>query len=239
MSTDHPTASQCLFSKKKYQLAAMTCLYIAVKIFEPMAMDTALLSEISHGCYEEEDIETMEKDILCALSWRVNGPTSHNILEHLIMLLPEETFSEDDSVASALLDFSRFQVEIAVSDYDLALQKPSIVALAAILNSAEGITEKLFSAHSRYEYLERILCLTGMNSFTTKVNAVRLRLLALFEINSGYYLPQIANLTPVINVDEAVSQSKYSFDDAGSVSPVSVAKDSLSERGYSSRARCA
>ncbi|KAL3795634.1 hypothetical protein HJC23_002041 [Cyclotella cryptica] len=230
MSTNHLTAAQALYSKKKYQLAAMTCLYMAIKLFEPMAMDTALLSEISHGCYDEEDIERMEQDILQALGWRMNGPTTHDMLSHLIMLLPKATYRDDDSVASALLDFSRFQVEIAISDYGLALEKPSVVALAAILNSAEGISEMLFSAQDRYQYLQSIMNLTGMNSFTTKVNAVRIRLLTLFEMNSGYHLPQIANLTPVVYMEHSIFQSNFSIDDAGSKSPVSVTREALSEK---------
>jgi hypothetical protein len=241
MSSRHPTSSEATYSKKKYQLAAMTCLYVAVKLFEPMAMDTALLSEISHGCYDEDDIEMMEQDILQALGWKMNGPTAHDVLSHLIMLLPKETSFCDnyDSVASALFDFSRFQSEIAVSDYELALEKPSVVAFAAILNSAEGISEKLFSAKSRFQYLQLVTNLTDMNPFSAKVNAVRIRLLTLFEINSGYNLPQIASLTPVVYAGQALTHSKY--EKAGTISPVSVVKEALPERysGSRTRARCA
>ncbi|KAL7511896.1 hypothetical protein ACHAXN_009109 [Cyclotella atomus] len=228
MSTHHPAAAKALCSKKHYQLAAMTCLYIAIKMFEPIAFDTALLSDISHGCYDEEDIEVMERNILQGLSWRMNGPTAHDMLHHLLMLLPDEA-SVDDSIASVLLDFSRFQAEIAVSDFSLAIQKPSIVALAAILNSSEGISKQLFPAHLRKEYLENITDLVGIDSFSAKLNAVRMRLLALFEINSGYRLHQIANITPVFEL-EHVYLSEFPDDTVGSTSPVSVAI---------TRARCA
>jgi hypothetical protein len=221
MSTKHPTATKALCSKKQYQLAAMSCLYIAVKLFEPIAFDSSLLSEISHGCYDEEDIEMMERHILQGLTWRMNGPTSHDFLNHLLMLLPEAHF-EDDTIASVLLDFSRFQCEIAVADYKLALEQPSIIALAAILNSSEGISDKLFPAYPRHEYLQNILDLTGMNAFSVKLNAVRARLLALFEANSGYQLPQIANLTPIISL-EHVYQSDSIDEMTGSASPISVA----------------
>lgn len=229
MSTDHPTAAKALCSKKQYQLAAMTCLYIAIKIFEPIAFDTALLSEISHGCYDEEDIEVMERDVLQALNWRMNGPTAHDMLHHLIMLLPDEASVDDDSIASVLLDFSRFQAEIAVSDFKLSLEKPSIIALAAILNSSEGISKELYPAYLRQEYIENITDLIGVDLFSAKLNAVRIRLLALFEINSGYRLPQIANITPVIKL-EHVYLSEFPDDTVGSTSPVSVA---------TTRARCA
>ena len=232
MSSNHPTAVKALCSKKQYQLAAMTCLYTAIKLFEPVAFDTALLSEISHGCYEEEDIEQMECDILQGLGWRMNGPTVHDEVNYLIMLLPIEVRIGDGTIASALLDFSRYQAELAVSNYELAMEKPSIVAMAAILNSSEGISEKLFSAESRQEYVQNMMELTGINTLSVRLNEARSRLLKLFHENSGYSLPQIANANPVINLEHVVFGSEfYDNNMVGSTSPVSVADTTM--------ARCA
>lgn len=232
MCTSHPTAVKALHSKKQYQLAAMTCLYIAIKLFEPVAFDTALLSEISHGSYDEEDIEQMECDILQGLGWRMNGPTAHDEVNYLIMLLPNEARMGNDTIASALLDFSRYQAELAVTDYELAMEKPSVIALAAILNSSEGIGAKLLSVESRQEYVQNIMELTGMNTFSVRLNTARVRLLNLFQKNSGYSLPQIANVTPVISLEHVVFGSGfYDNNMVGSKSPVSVADTTM--------ARCA
>jgi len=81
----------------------------------------------------------------------------------------------------------------------LQCEKPSVVALAAILNSAEGIDEKLFSAKSRFDFLQCIASEAGLHPFSIEVNAARVRLLDLFSKDSGYELPQIANLTPIQN----------------------------------------
>lgn len=200
MSSNHVTALNALNSKKDYQLAAMTCLYMAIKLFEPVAFDTALLSEVSHGCYDEKEIETMELDILQGLNWRMNGPTAYDFLHHFIMLLPNET-SSDKSFVSLLLNLSRFQVEIAVSDYNLALEKPSVTAFAAILNISRG-NKKSFPLNLRSEYFQTIRDITGTESF--KLNSVQVKLRNALKANSGLKLPQIANLTSFDEEDDAV-----------------------------------
>jgi len=68
----------------------------------------------SHSCYAEIDIVEMEREILAALSWKMNGPTAHDFLSHIIALLPSSAYYYDDTTEMTLLDFSRFKVEIAV-----------------------------------------------------------------------------------------------------------------------------
>lgn len=232
LSTDNAVAKEALIDRKLYQLAAMTCLYTAVKINEPSIMDPALLSSISGGVYSEEDFVGMEVQILKALGWRVNGPTAHDFTSHLLALLPHVS-SCSDRVTKDLVDFSRYQIEVAVSDYDLCLQKPSIVALAAILNSTDGIDTKLFTARQRFQYFQ---CITdmdmNMNPFSEEVNAVRMRLLK---------FPQISNLTPVLEDTDMISMSSNSKmeNESGDVSPVTVARGFQVQDGCYSSARCA
>eukprot|EP00956_Cyclotella_meneghiniana_P003848 scaffold4649_cov72-Cyclotella_meneghiniana.AAC.10 len=198
MSSNHVTAVNALYSKKDYQLAAMTCLYMAIKLFEPVVFDTALLSEVSHGCYDENEIKTMELDILQGLNWRMNGPTAYDFLHHFIMLLLNEAHI-DKAFAAVLLNLSRFQVEIAVSDYNLALEEPSVIALAAMSNILRGNKKfKSVPPNSRSGYFQIIKDLTGVESF--RLNSVRLKLLNALKVNSGLQIPQIADNS--ISIDE-------------------------------------
>ncbi|KAK1733006.1 cyclin family protein [Skeletonema marinoi] len=185
----------------------------------------ALCTTISQGCYDENDILDMEKDILNDLSWRMNGPIVQDFISHLMVFLPLSAYSYDDDVDIILLDIARYQAEIAVCDYDLSLTNHSDIALAALLNSIEGIDEKVFPARSRFEFLLSISDETGLNPFSYDVNVARARLLELFKKNSGYELPQIANLTPVIcSKKEFVFQKPKRLNSTGSTSPVSVKK---------------
>lgn len=241
LSSACPRAQQALYSKKEYQLASMTTLYIAVKLFEPMIIDASLLAAISQGCYDEKDIIDMEKDILHALSWRMNGPIVHDFISHIMTFLPKSAYSQDDDFATVLLDFARYQAEIAVSDYDLSLMSNGDIALAALLNSIEGIDEKLFHARLRFVFLINISDETGLNPFSSSVNVARARLLELFRKNSGYELPQIANLTPVVRSKKefVIPKPKTKrLNSTGSTSPVSVTQRTYKRRN-SQNAKCA
>eukprot|EP00571_Detonula_confervacea_P013725 CAMPEP_0172297914 /NCGR_PEP_ID=MMETSP1058-20130122/777_1 /TAXON_ID=83371 /ORGANISM="Detonula confervacea, Strain CCMP 353" /LENGTH=362 /DNA_ID=CAMNT_0013007131 /DNA_START=28 /DNA_END=1116 /DNA_ORIENTATION=+ len=221
LATSSPRAQLALRDKKEFQLVAMTTLYIAIKLFEPLSMDAGLLAQISHGCYLEMDVVEMEQEILKSLLWRMNGPTTHAFLNHIMALLPPSAYGYDETTVMTLLDFSTFQAEFAVSDYELSIQKPSTVALAAILNAIEGTEEHLFPAHFRFQFFQLIADASGMNPFSPQVNAARARLLKLFSENSGYEFPQTANLTPVIKPEQNLMGQKLSVPRVTS-SPVSV-----------------
>mmetsp|Transcript_33640 Transcript_33640/g.61991 ORF Transcript_33640/g.61991 Transcript_33640/m.61991 type:complete len:305 (+) Transcript_33640:146-1060(+) len=60
-----------LRSKQVFQLAAITALYMAIKIFEPVQLGIDMIIKICRGAYKESDIYSMERDILFSLEWRV------------------------------------------------------------------------------------------------------------------------------------------------------------------------
>ena len=239
LSSSSPRAQKALRSKKEYQLASMTTLYIAVKLFEPMVIDASLLATISQGCYGEEDIIDMENEILNGLNWRMNGPLVHDFISHFLAFLPISNDSADEDFVTEVLDIARYQADIAVSDYDLSLMNNADIALAALLNSIEGIEKRILSARSRFEFLLSISDETGMDPFSIDVNAARSRLLELYRENSGYELAQIANLTPVLcSKKEFVIESPKRLNSTGSNSPVSATKHPYSRKN-SQTAKCA
>jgi hypothetical protein len=67
---------------------------MAVKIHEPEAMDPDTVSTLSRGTYSAHDIENMELQILKALEWRVNPPTSVSFARQLLALLPDDVYIE-------------------------------------------------------------------------------------------------------------------------------------------------
>ena len=156
----HPTnstASNALHDKRLYQLISMTCLYIAIKLYEPLAMDACLLSEISAGCYTTFEIIDMESIILNALSWRLNGPTSQEYIPLLLGLvkLPCE-YDYDMNILSSLYDVSLYQCELAAGSYDISIgYKFSVVALGCVLNSMEVMDDTTYlSEGARCEFME-------------------------------------------------------------------------------------
>jgi len=197
MGTSSPRARRAMHDKKEFQLVAVTSIYVAVKLFETLAMNAAHLVEICCGCYTQEDIFEMEQEILKSLSWRLNGPSTRAYVNHVLALLELSTCGFDETVLMPLFDFSAFQADIAVLDYDLSTHNPSTLAVAAIMNSMEGIERRLFPVSSRIQFFSLVAEVVGVSPLSSQVNAARARLLELFSEHSGYELPHIAKVTPV------------------------------------------
>ena len=154
-----PAGIHALLDRKSYQLAAMTTLYMAIKLHEPIEMETSLLADLSRGCYNEVEIAEMEGDILEALRWRVMGPTPLAFVQHFLALLPSNIHA---SVANAVMDYARFQTELAVSDYSFVVCPYSHIAMASVLNAVEGIDRNLFPLKQQGKFLRTLENFSGI-----------------------------------------------------------------------------
>ncbi|KAL7537916.1 hypothetical protein ACHAXR_010899 [Thalassiosira sp. AJA248-18] len=136
------TASQdMLRGRKKFQLLAMTALYIAIKTNEKAALGSVFFSSLSHGEYSVDDIEAMELTILKGLSWRICAPTSVQ-MTRLILSLVMPHVSLEESTWGFILDEVQFQTESALRDYYFTAQRRSTIAMAAIFNTVAQVEEK-------------------------------------------------------------------------------------------------
>ena len=122
--------------KNLFQLLAMTCLYLAIKLNEykhllipgsKSSMDTIL--QLSRGFFSLEQMERMEYDILQRLQWHVHPPTPQLFVKHFLFFLSSEE--------QEIHDLAQFMVELSVMDYFFVCYKPSEVALAALLNALD------------------------------------------------------------------------------------------------------
>jgi hypothetical protein len=151
---------KALGDRKEYQLVAMTCLYIAIKLHEPLEMETSLLADLSRGCYTEMEFANMEKKILEALVWRVNGPTALGFVQHYLLFLPESVHS---AVVLAVWDYARYQTELAISDHTFVKMKPSIVGMAALMNAMEGMDPILLTPKVQAKFIRSVEKYTSMD----------------------------------------------------------------------------
>lgn len=144
---------EALCNRKLYQLAAMTALYIAIKLHEPLEMETSLLADLSRGCYTEMEFVGMEQTILSALEFRVNGPTPLGFVQHFVAMMPKTVHP---AVTDLLLDYARYQTELAVSEQSFASIKPSEIGLAAVLNAMEGMDQTLMPPNEQGRFIRLI-----------------------------------------------------------------------------------
>eukprot|EP00522_Entomoneis_paludosa_P016450 CAMPEP_0172446740 /NCGR_PEP_ID=MMETSP1065-20121228/6270_1 /TAXON_ID=265537 /ORGANISM="Amphiprora paludosa, Strain CCMP125" /LENGTH=316 /DNA_ID=CAMNT_0013197929 /DNA_START=63 /DNA_END=1013 /DNA_ORIENTATION=+ len=131
-------ATTAKLDRKLYQLAAMTCLYTAVKIHEPEAMDPALVSNLSRGTYSAAEVEAMELQILTALTWRVNPPTALSFVRHYLDVMTSMV-TLDSYTMETIYDLTKFQTELAVSEFTFLTLAPSVVAYCSLRNALESV----------------------------------------------------------------------------------------------------
>lgn len=117
-------------NRRIFQLAAMTALYLAIKLFEPGKLRMSSLIDLSRGYFMAEHIVTMEDSMLQSLKWMVHPPTSFAFVRDFMCLVSPDIDAEARHDVSEL---SRFMTELSVCDYRFVTKKPSSVALASII----------------------------------------------------------------------------------------------------------
>eukprot|EP00581_Thalassiosira_minuscula_P030916 CAMPEP_0183787824 /NCGR_PEP_ID=MMETSP0739-20130205/67742_1 /TAXON_ID=385413 /ORGANISM="Thalassiosira miniscula, Strain CCMP1093" /LENGTH=630 /DNA_ID=CAMNT_0026031917 /DNA_START=5 /DNA_END=1899 /DNA_ORIENTATION=+ len=168
------TIAQAKSDATIYQLVAISSLFLAAKSSDKLCpVDARVLARMSHGSYSAAEIVDTELLLVEALEWRLCGPTCWNVAQHVIALLrgavegchrnirhrrnqhssrksPPNPTNDDDRTEErmhSVIDFTRLQIELSVSDYATSvLRKPSRVALAAVLNSVELLD---FTSHEK------------------------------------------------------------------------------------------
>jgi len=127
--------------KNLFQLLAMTCLYLSIKLNEykhllipgsKSSMDTIL--QLSRGFFTLKEMEKMEYEVLQRLRWHVHPPTAQLFVKHFLFFLSAEEHE--------LHDLAQFMIELSVMDYFFVSYKPSEIALAALLNSMDRLGYK-------------------------------------------------------------------------------------------------
>lgn len=167
-------ARAALTDRKLYQLAAMTSFFIAIKLFESSnsQIEVKTLSQLSRGCYSEEEIVDMETHILTSLSWRMHQPTSVAFVHHFLALLPTHR-RHDKFALQVLLDVSLYQTELAVGEYELAFRHPSSIALAAIINAMNILGKQHFTEIEKIHFLEILSSAADINPSSFEMQSIQ------------------------------------------------------------------
>lgn len=92
-----------------------------------------------------------------------------------------------------ILEQSRFLAELSVMDYFFVPYRPSVVALAALLNAMEGIPSIPYSAPMML--MAQINHSTSMDPYAMEVNECRTRLRVHYQVG-GYSRPAQAAFVP-------------------------------------------
>jgi Cyclin, N-terminal domain/Cyclin, C-terminal domain len=167
MENDASSCCTCPSCKRSvdsrtYQLGAMTCLYLAIKLQAETESDCGTsrrkrfrltsFVDLSRGQFCGEDIVAMEQTLLATLRWRVSAPTPMTFVSHLLSMLPpvaqqdRQTWSlcsqsDNDLVLHVLQELSRYLTELTVClGSELSFYPASQLAFASIIVSMDLVT---------------------------------------------------------------------------------------------------
>jgi hypothetical protein len=129
LSSQTKSAEQALNDRHKFQLAAITTFYIAVKINEPVQLRIDLLVKLCRNFYDQHVILSMEKDILFSLEWRISSPTTLDFVRQALALLP--------STESCDLEKAEQYVFSSIKDIHFSTIAPSMVGAACVALSLQ------------------------------------------------------------------------------------------------------
>lgn len=212
-----PRGRDALCNRKEYQLAAMTALYIAIKLHEPLEMETSLLADLSRGCYTEMEFVEMEQTILLALEWRVNGPTALSFVQHFMAFMPR---SVHPTITEAIFDYARYQTELALADQAFVGTKLAEIGLAAVLNAMEGLDTAMLPLKVQGKFVRNIERYVGILADDVENTQAKLSLL-LVNMLSGDFA-EILGPAEEESVDEYLEDHHYKHSNVLRDSPVSV-----------------
>lgn len=167
-----------------FQLACITCLYVAIKLHESVELGSSLLCELSRGYYSVLQIIQMEQVLLKALHWRLNPPTAASFVKHIFALMPSTTISVNDR--RQMISIAQYQAELAVFDYNLMIANTvSAIAVAAVWNAMESIKiSTCFVTSHKMNFVNRMYSLNGFVHDMEGVQNCRVNLLRVLNENN-------------------------------------------------------
>jgi hypothetical protein len=181
-----PSCKRALDSRT-YQLAAMTSLYLAIKLHtdntrsEPggfrrkQQFRLESFVELSRGQFDAEDISEMEEIMLETIEWRVHPPTPMLFVSFMLTtLMPTRnerpgsnngrSSSNNYLVLHVVKELSRYLTELAVClGHEVSCHPPSRIAFAAILASMDLLTLSALSMSTRDVFTQRVIAMCGNN----------------------------------------------------------------------------
>ena len=140
-------------SRQEFQLAAMTALQLAIKLYDSTMVKLDSMVKLGRGQFQIQDVVEMERKLLTALQWHVHPPTSLCFLRQYLLLVPGSVSSMTRYMLS---EVTRFIAEISVCLYKFVKYPPSAVAYATLVIAMERIGESVLAPWQRQEILTRV-----------------------------------------------------------------------------------
>lgn len=153
--------------RRDFQLVAMTSLMLSIKLNDSTSVKLDSMVKLGRGLFNENDVVSMEREMLNALDWHVHPPTPVCFMRQLLRLLPPET----SAIARyMIIEVTRFISEVSACLYKFIRYSSSSMALAAIIIAMERIDDTIIPAEQRDAFLGNISNYTGLQHFSEAIS---------------------------------------------------------------------
>lgn len=156
-----------LVDRSVFQLASLSCLYLAIKINEPKAVSSETMATLSRHKYDRHQIEAMEQFILKTVKWLCHPPTTFAFGHYYCKLVAGSDTSFD---FDTLWEVTKVQLESVLNNYQMALVPSSSVAFAAVVNAIENMPSVPY--HAQHEMERLVASVANVDSHSAPIKAI-------------------------------------------------------------------
>jgi len=192
-------------NKKVFRLATVTSIYLAVNLICCKELPIKNLVDLCQYEFHVQNFIDMKLIILRTLSWKLHPPTSKSFLDHLsLFLLPDVKLSAKEK----MMQRSSFLVELSISDSLFIGKKSSHIALAAMLNAVEELSNDEFDEISRSVFIHHLSRALEISPQSTVINNYKKRLIELYKRSKQFEKDFDEDNTATFYVHKDKSRSK-------------------------------
>lgn len=200
-------------NRRIFQLAAMTALYIAIKLYENGNFAISSVTSLSRGYFVSEHIVAMEEIMLKALKWHVHPPTPIAFCRDFMLLISMDIPPE---MRLEINELVRYLTELSVCDYWFVSRKPSTIAIAAFVCAFEVLGYQRIESRYQDDFLQRLVDHGNSTATDEDIDECCDRLRDIFRTNAANNDEEaeetnetrVAVVTPVRELDDAAPRAK-------------------------------
>lgn len=200
-----------IHSPTTFKVVSITCLFLATKLIDSMAVTLDDLIRLCRGEFSATDVVRMELPIIQALKWRLHPATPNCFLHQFLCFFPRDTHNH---AVAKVHEVSQLVIElVSCHDTSLCTLLPSEIAFCAVLTAMEFVAqvEDLRVRHRQVAAI-RIRSCTGTksNHFTIRRAVGELAILLIANDSTSMRLTSILGDAPSTSSSDEFDSSEQS-----------------------------
>jgi len=164
-----------IFVGKNYKIAAMTAIYLAIRVAGKNNLQVADLIRASRGNFGVHDVSATGKSMLQCLTWGIRIVTPHDFVDAILQCLSSKV---PEAAKTSLRESAMYLVELSVYDAYFTKMCASKVAMAAMLNIAEKTADD-FTSNELAAFCDALSQVTHTGLDSMEMRSIKRRLRSL------------------------------------------------------------